>query len=98
SIASSLADAAINPDTSKPSSAAAWPIQLAQGGEGGEGGEAGQSGEAGIDVTAAARDPLAFNIALQVIAAHVHAGIAAYAAGEKEAGAQMFAHGLSEVF
>jgi hypothetical protein len=35
---------------------------------------------------------------LQVIAAHFDAGLAAYAGGEREAGAQMFAHGHSEIY
>ena len=35
---------------------------------------------------------------LQVIVAHYDAGLAAYAGGEREAGAQMFAHGLSEIY
>jgi hypothetical protein len=67
-------------------------------GAGGEAGEGGEGGEAGINVEAAAKDPLEYGIALQVIAAHYHAGLAAYAAGERDAGAQMFAHGLSEVY
>lgn len=64
----------------------------------GEGGEGGEGGEAGIDAEAAAKDPVQFGIALQVIAAHFHAGLAAYEGQEMEAGAQMFAHGHSEVF
>lgn len=76
-------------------------IWLAAGGEGGEGGEAGssaQGGEAGIDVQEADRNPVAWGLALSVIEAHFHAGLKAYSAGETEAGAQMFAHGLGEVF
>lgn len=64
----------------------------------GEGGEGGEGGEAGIDAEAAAKDPVKYNIALQVIAAHFHAGLAAYEGKEMEAGAQMFAHGHSEVY
>jgi hypothetical protein len=71
---------------------------LGAGGEAGESGEAGEGGEAGINVEAAARDPVEYGIALQVIAAHYHAGLAAYEGGEREAGAQMFAHGLTEVY
>ena len=67
-------------------------LAQAQGGEG-EGG-----GEGGVDVAAADKDPLQYNIALQVIAAHYYAGFAAYEAKETEAGAQMFAHGLGEVY
>jgi hypothetical protein len=71
----------------------------AAGGEGGEGGEGGgEGGEAGINVANAATDPVEYGVALQVIAAHYHAGLAAYEAKEHEAGAQMFAHGLSEVY
>jgi len=64
----------------------------------GEAGEAGEGGEAGINVEAAEKDPVEYRIALQVMAAHFHAGLAAYEGSEKEAGAQMFAHGLSEVY
>ncbi len=67
-------------------------------GQGGEAGEAGEGGEAGIDAQAAASDPVEYGVALQVIAAHYHAGLAAYRAKEHEAGAQLFAHGLSEVY
>jgi hypothetical protein len=70
-------------------------IVLAEAKQGGEGGE---GGEAGINVAAADSDAVAYGIALQVIAAHYHAGLAAYEAKETEAGAQMFAHGLSEVY
>jgi hypothetical protein len=68
------------------------------GGEGGEGGQAGTGGEAGINVGAASRDPVEYGIALQVIAAHYYAGLAAYEGKETDAGAQMFAHGMSEVY
>ncbi|MDP2411453.1 MAG: hypothetical protein Q8M26_14360 [Pseudolabrys sp.] len=74
------------------SSAANIILAQAQGGEG-EGG-----GEGGVDVAAADKDPVQYNIALQVIAAHYYAGFAAYEAKEMEAGAQMFAHGLGEVY
>jgi hypothetical protein len=70
--------------------------ERAQGGEGGEGG--GEGGEGGIRASDAARDPVEYGIALQVIAAHYYAGLAAYEAKQHEAGAQMFAHGLSEVY
>lgn len=76
-------------------------LRLAQAftvGAGGEAGEGGEGGEAGINVDAADKDPVEYGIALQVIAAHFHAGLAAYEGSEKEAGAQMFAHGLSEVY
>jgi hypothetical protein len=61
----------------------------AQGGEGGEG---------GINLETVADDPAEYAMALQVIAAHYDAGLAAYAGGEREAGAQLFAHGLSEIY
>lgn len=64
----------------------------AQGGEGGEG------GEGGINLETVADDPAEYAMALQVIAAHYDAGLAAYAGGEREAGAQLFAHGLSEIY
>ncbi len=72
------------------------PFMLAQHAQG-EGGE-NESGEGGIDAAAADKDPVKYNVALQVIAAHYHAGLAAYEAGETSAGTQMFAHGHSEVF
>lgn len=68
----------------------------AQAGEGGEGG--GEGGEGGINPETVGDDPAEYAIALQVIAAHFDAGIAAYEGGEQEAGAQMFAHGLSEIY
>lgn len=71
-------------------------VTTGAGGEAGEGG--GEGGEAGIDVENAAKDPVEYGVALQVIAAHYHAGLAAYEGKEQEAGAQMFAHGLSEVY
>ncbi len=76
--------------------AQAWTVGA--GGEAGEGGEGGEGGEAGINVEAAGKDPVEYGIALQVIAAHYHAGFAAYEAKEQEAGAQMFAHGMTEVY
>jgi hypothetical protein len=74
-------------------------ILLAQGkGAGGEGSEGGEGGEGQIDPAAVEADPVDYGIALQVIAAHYHAGLLAYENNEQEAGAQMFAHGLSEVY
>ena len=72
--------------------------RLAKAWTAGAGGEGGEGGEAGINLEAADSDPVEYGIALQVIAAHYHAGLAAYEGTEKEAGAQMFAHGLSEVY
>ena len=83
--------------TSKSSHAAAGAIVLAQaGGEGGEGG--GEGGEGGIDPGLVGRDPVAYLTALDVIRAHYLAGAAAYAAGDHEAGAEMFAHPIGEVY
>jgi hypothetical protein len=62
-------------------------------GEGGAGGE----GEGGVAVADAATDPVAYGIALAVAEAHVVAARDAYAAGKKEAAAEMFAHPVSEV-
>ena len=77
--------------------AAAGAIVLAQaGGEGGEGG--GEGGEAGIDPGLVGRDPVAYLTALDVIRAHYLAGAAAYAAGDHEAGTEMFAHPIGEVY
>lgn len=72
-------------------------IRLAQQQTQGQGGE-NEGGEAGIDPAAADRDPVKYNVALQVIAAHFHAGLAAYEGGEMPAGASMFAHGHAEVY
>lgn len=72
-------------------------------GEGGAGGEgsggeaAGGEGEGGVAVGQAASDPVAYGIALAVTEAHVVAARDAYAAGRKEAAAEMFAHPAAEV-
>lgn len=71
-------------------------------GEGGTGeGEgavgAGGEGEGGVATADAAKDPLAYGIALGVAEAHVVAARDAYAAGKKEAAGEMFAHPVSEV-
>lgn len=70
-------------------------------GEGGSGeGEAaasGGEGEGGVAVADAAKDPVAYGIALAVAEAHVVAAKDAYAAGKKDAAAEMFAHPVSEV-
>lgn len=67
-------------------------------GEGeGEGAAAGGEGEGGVAVADAARDPVAYGIALAVAEAHVVAARDAYAAGRKDAAAEMFAHPVSEV-
>lgn len=72
-------------------------------GEGGAGGEgeggeaAGGEGEGGVAVADAATNPVAYGTALAVAEAHVVAARDAYAAGKKEAAAEMFAHPVSEV-
>ncbi len=62
-------------------------------------GEAGE-GEEGpaFDAARAKDDPVVYLTAVEVAAAHYHAGRAAYAAGRQEEGAEMFAHGISEVY
>jgi hypothetical protein len=62
------------------------------------GGEGGEGGEAGIDAATAGDDPVVYLTGLDVMAAHFHAGLAAYLAGEKEEGAMMFAHAISEAY
>jgi hypothetical protein len=54
-------------------------------------------GEGGVDIAAAATDPVVFKSALAIAEAHVLAARDAYAAGRKEEAAQMFAHPVSEV-
>ncbi len=77
--------------------AGATPGMAATAGEG-EGGEGeGGEGEGGVATADAARDPVAYGIALAVAEAHVVAARDAYAAGRKEAAAEMFAHPVSEV-
>ncbi|WP_027444290.1 hypothetical protein [Erythrobacter cryptus] len=58
---------------------------------------AGGEGEGGVAVSEAASDPVAYGIALAVTEAHVLAARDAYAAGRKEAAAEMFAHPAAEV-
>lgn len=60
--------------------------------------EGGEGGEGGIEVASAAEDPGAFLIALDVIAAHFHAGLAALEAGKRMEGGEMFAHPIAEVY
>lgn len=54
-------------------------------------------GEGGVAVSRADSDPVAYGIALAVTEAHVVAARDAYAAGKKDAAAEMFAHPASEV-
>ena len=62
-------------------------------GEGGSGG-----GEFGVDPVAAESDPVVYMIALEVMRAHYLAGIDAYQAGDRTAGAEMFAHPIGEIY
>ncbi|WP_417486341.1 hypothetical protein [Maricaulis sp.] len=64
----------------------------------GEGESAGSGGEFGIDPAEAGRDPVVFLIALEVMRAHYLAGIDAFEAGDRTAGAEMFAHPISEIY
>lgn len=71
--------------------------RMAGEGEGeGTGGDSG--GEFGIDPRAAATDPVIYLSALEVMRAHYLAGMAAIEAGERSAGAEMFAHPISEIY
>lgn len=86
-------EAGAAPDTA----AAAGEGEGGAGGEGAGGEGAGGEGEGGVAAGDAARDPVAYGIALAVAEAHVVAARDAYAAGKKEAAAEMFAHPVSEV-
>lgn len=68
------------------------PPAATQGGEGGEG------GEGGIDAARAGTDPVAFLIALDIMAAHYIAGRDIYRSGETAAAAEMFVHPIVEVY
>lgn len=70
------------------------------GGEGGEGegaATAGGEGEGGVAVNRADTDPVVYGSALAVTEAHVIAAHDAFAAGQTQAAAEMFAHPASEV-
>lgn len=58
---------------------------------------AGGEGEGGVAVADAGTDPIAYGIALAVTEAHIVAARDAYAAGAKDAAAEMFAHPVAEV-
>lgn len=67
-------------------------------GEGGEG-EGGEGGEGNIDPAAAAKDPVVFLSALDIIRAHYLAGAAMLdVEGGRQAAGEMFAHPISEVY
>ncbi|WP_291845140.1 hypothetical protein [Maricaulis sp.] len=67
-------------------------------GEGGEGEGGATGGEFGIDPVEAETDPVVFLTALEVMRAHYLAGIDAFQAGSRTAGAEMFAHPISEIY
>ena len=79
------------------SAAAAGEGEAGAGGEGGGAVGAGGEGEGGVATADAAKDPVAYGIALAVAEAHVVAARDAYAAGKKDAAGEMFAHPVSEV-
>jgi hypothetical protein len=87
------ADAGATPDAA----ATAGEGEGGAAGEGAGGEGAGGEGEGGVAVGDAATDPIAYGIALAVTEAHVVAARDAYAAGKKDAAAEMFAHPVSEV-
>lgn len=90
-------DTPVHTETPAPASQPAAPNFSEGEGEGeGEGG--GGGGEFGIDPEAAASDPVVYNIALEVMCAHYLAGIDAFQAGDRTAGAEMFAHPISEIY
>tara|TARA_Y100000052_G_C2955549_1_gene89844 strand:+ start:11099 stop:11971 length:873 start_codon:yes stop_codon:yes gene_type:complete len=57
----------------------------------------GGEGEGGVEIEKAATDPVVFRAALAITEAHIVAARDAYAVGEKQAAAEMFAHPVSEV-
>lgn len=54
-------------------------------------------GEGGVEIDRAGTDPVVFRSALAIAEAHVVAARDAFAVGEKQAAAEMFAHPVSEV-
>ncbi|MFT6661502.1 MAG: hypothetical protein ACJA0K_001494 [Maricaulis maris] len=64
----------------------------------GEGQGGGSGGEFGIDPAEAEHNPVVYLIALEVMRAHYLAGIDALEAGERTAGAEMFAHPIAEIY
>ncbi len=63
-----------------------------------QGGEGGEGGEGGVDPERAATDPVAYLLALEIVAAHYLVGRGVYAAGEAQAAAELFAHPVAEVY
>ena len=74
------------------------PVLIAEAKPGGDGGEGGEGGEGGVSAEEAARDPAAYLLALDVMAAHYLAGRDAYAAGRTDAASEMFVHPISEIY
>lgn len=62
------------------------------------GGEGGEGGEGGVSAEDARTNPVAYLVALEVIAAHYLAGRDAYFAGENDTAAAMFAHPMAEAY
>lgn len=91
--ACSPAEPAATPDApaaesaSAPAPAAETHEPASQGGE----------GEGGVSIAAAAYDPIIYGSAIAIAKAHVIAARDAFAEGEHEAAAEMFAHPVSEV-
>lgn len=73
------------------------PLPAAAQAQGG-GGEGGEGGEGGVDAARVSSDPVAFLVALDVVAAHYAAGRDVYRAGQAQAAAEMFAHPIAEVY
>lgn len=92
--------AAFQPDdaTQTQASDPAAAVQAGEANEGGEGeGGEGGEGEGGVAIASASEDPVVFNSALAITAAHVIAARDAHAAGRVDEAAGMFAHPVSEV-
>lgn len=91
------ADETVASDASAAAAAPASPSSSFTGeGEGGETGE-GAGGEGGVNVAEASVDAAVYGAGLAIVEAHVLAARDAYAAGEAQAAAEMFAHPVSEV-
>ena len=93
------AETPVGPDAHAPSETASAPAFSAGDGEGeGEGEGEGNGGEFGIDPVEAESNPVVYLTALEVMRAHYLAGIDAFEAGDRTAGAEMFAHPISEIY
>ena len=85
--AAPAAEAAPTPTPVAETSEAPAPADMAQGGE----------GEGGVSIASAAYDPVVYGSAIAIAKAHIIAARDAFAEGEHEAAAEMFAHPVSEV-